>query len=184
MKWTAGQIGHSLYYHVFAQKHAVVLENCYYPGSECDILIVRNDLRLMEIEIKISRGDLRADAKKDKWFKRIRPPGDRDRWPPAPQSEWTVEKIEWPNKIWKHYYACPEEIWTPELAADIPLKSGVLLMRESSRGGPYTRVERQAKPNKDAKPMPAADLIDIARYCNVRMWDALQRTRESVEAVT
>jgi hypothetical protein len=173
MKWTAGQIGHSLYYHVFAQKHAVVLENCYYPGSECDVLIVRNDLRLMEIEIKISRSDLRADAKKDKWFKYVPLPGKRF-WH---RDECTVERLDWPKNIWKHYYCMPAEIWTPELAADIPAKSGVLLMREW-RDGVATSVQRQAKPNKDAKPMPPADLIDIARYCNVRMWDALKESRD------
>lgn len=174
MKWTAGQIGHSLYYHVFAQKHAVVLENCYYPGSECDVLIVRNDLRLMEIEIKISRADLKADAKKDKWFKYIPPSGRR--W--AHKSECDVQKLEWPNKIWKHYYCVPEEIWGADLIASIPLKSGVLLIREWRPDMPAISVIRQAKPNKDAKPMPAADLVDIARYCNVRMWDALKDVRD------
>jgi hypothetical protein len=68
MKWSAREIGRAIYEIAFTGKHLVMVPNCYYPGSECDLLVVRPDLRLMEVEVKISRGDLKADAGKDKWF--------------------------------------------------------------------------------------------------------------------
>ena len=42
----------------------VMVPNCYWTGDECDLLVVRNDLRLVDVEVKISRSDLKADAGK------------------------------------------------------------------------------------------------------------------------
>src|SRR6185503_10192995 len=43
MKWTAREIARSLAGQVFNHKHLIVCPNTYWPGSETDLLLVRND---------------------------------------------------------------------------------------------------------------------------------------------
>jgi len=86
-------------------------------------------------------------------------------------------------KIWKHYYALPAEIWTPELEAEVSQKSGIMLLSErysdeqirhhSWEQSVNLKIYRQAKPNRDAKPIDAGSAIEIAKLCNARMWSAL-----------
>lgn len=173
MKWTAREIARSLAFQVFNHKHLIVVPNTYWPGSETDLLLVRVDLRLMDIEIKISRGDLRADAKKDKWFDM--PVTWRDQRPKTPRTH--------PRRIWKHYYCLPQTIWTDELEKDIQPTSGIILMRDhNDRPGCWLR--RQAKPAKDAERITAEELADIARMQSHRMWesyDEVDRHRRGLE---
>ena len=167
MSWTEREIGRNLYWNTFKGKHLVVVPNCHFPGSECDMLIVRNDLRLMEVEIKISRADLKADQHKDKWLKEwdYQTMG----WP-APKRE-LRERIEHPVKIWKHYYAVPEGIWTDDLYAEISPKSGVIVLRDKLYM-PWLRIKRQAKPNSAAQPITANDLMKVSQSLSHRMWAA------------
>lgn len=149
-----------------ARRALLVVPRCHWTGHECDLLAVdRETLKLVDIEVKISRADLKADAKKDKWW----------------SYHWSREPSprEWPPKVWRHYYALPAEVWRPELAASIPPRSGVLLLERDQRGA-TVRVARRAVPNKQAKPISPSDAIDLARLCGLRMWDAIakQETRE------
>lgn len=68
MKWSEKIIASALACQVFERKHLVLVPNCSWPGSECDLLVVTCDLRIIDVEVKISRSDLKADAAKDKWF--------------------------------------------------------------------------------------------------------------------
>lgn len=177
MKWTEQSIGAAVYNHVFKRKHLVLLPNTYHTGFETDLLVVRNDLRLMDIEIKISRSDLKADQHKDKWSKQMYHTWGHPR-PPA-------LKVEWPAKIWKHYYLLPRDIWTDELLLHISPKSGILFIRSfrdwhgrDDDNTPLISIRRQAKPNRDAKAIPAEDLLDIARGCSARMWESYNKIRE------
>lgn len=165
MKWTAREITRSLYLQAFDAKHLIWVPNCYYPGSECDILVVRADLRLMEVEIKISRADLKIDADKDKWIGRR--PTTWPRGEPRPPGE----PLTHPRRIWKHYYALPRSIWTDELEKCIQPTSGVILIGESS-DRPVSRIHRQAKPSKNADKISLEDLCQIARLATVRMFAA------------
>jgi hypothetical protein len=145
----------------------VLVDNCNWTGHECDVLAVTTDLRIIDVEVKISRADLKADADKYKWWHRA-----SYRWgepEPAPVAR------EWPIKIWKHYYAMPADIWKPELLDCLPSKaSGVLLLREQRNGQTPVIVscQRRAKPNKDATRLTPANVMDIARLANLRMWNA------------
>lgn len=169
MRWTEREIARTLYLHAFNGKHLVVVPNCYFPGSECDLLVVRDDLRMMDVEIKISRSDLKADAGKDKWLDvwqhRVGQPYLYPEQRPAPTPRTH------PRRIWKHYYAMPESVWKPELAEFIQPTSGVILLRQGG-SRPYARIERQAKPSKDADKISMADLCQIARLSTVRMWES------------
>lgn len=161
-------IGRSLAVQVFHHKCLVVIPNCTWPGAECDLLCVRPDLRLVDVEVKISRADLKADKGKDKWFH----PWDWRTKGWVPRKQQVLEPRPYPAKIWKHYYALPEEIWKDGLEADIQPVSGILLMRLYPDGHVGSYVKRQAKPNRDAVAISPADVVDIARLASTRMWDA------------
>jgi hypothetical protein len=186
-QWNERSIGRAIFEQAFTRKHVVLLPNSYFTGYETDLLIVRNDLRLVDIEIKRSRSDFRADQHKDKWWKygpyAPDPSGAQMPWGTGPRMVPSKERREWPIRIWKHYYALPAEIWTPELEAEISPKSGIMLLKErytetqlkewEVKQAVNLRIHRQAKPNKDAKPIDAASAIDVARLCNTRMWAVL-----------
>lgn len=168
MKWNAKMIGRALAMQVFHHKCLIVIPNCTWPGAECDLLGVRPDLRLIDVEIKISRADLKADKAKEKWLH----PWDwaKHAWRrPLPGERQTCQ---WPAKIWKHYYALPESIWKDEIVEDIQPMSGIILMRERQDGRVGMYVKRQAKPNKEAVAISPTDVIHIARLASERMWDA------------
>lgn len=162
MKWNEGIIASLIARQTLARKCLLLVDRCNWTGAECDVLGVTMDLRVIDVEVKISRADLKADAKKDKWWKRVT---WRDE-PGPPQLR------PHPPKVWKHYYALPAEIWKPELLAFLPSPaSGVLLVRE--RGSVLEAYcERRATPNRDAARLSPASVIDIARLANLRMWDA------------
>lgn len=187
-QWSERSIGRAIFEQAFTRKHVVLLPNSYFTGYETDLLIVRSDLRLVDIEIKRSRSDFRADQYKDKWWKYGPyvpcPEGRMEKWG-LTHPRMVPSKIsrEWPVKIWKHYYALPAEIWTPELEAEVSQKSGIMLLSErysdeqirhhSWEQSVNLKIYRQAKPNRDAKPIDAGSAIEIAKLCNARMWSAL-----------
>lgn len=164
MKWTEHTIGRALCRQTFNRKALVLVPNCNWTGYECDVLIVESQLRIIDVEIKISRADLKADLKKDKWWHTLT---YRAMGPAAPRH--------WPHKVWKHYYAMPKAIWTPDLVDFLPANSGILLLGEP---GKYEQVQlsvqcaRPAKPNRDAEKLAPAAVLDIARLANLRMWEA------------
>lgn len=184
MKWTEGLIAGTIARQTLASKCVVLVDRCIWTGYECDVLGVTMDLRIIDVEVKISRADLKADAKKDKWWHRqFAGHGPVEEkfsasgkllWSHRP-SIYTSTAREWPVKVWKHYYAMPADIWKPELLDCLPsTKSGVILMREQRHGGAIAVAEvvRRATPNKDAGRLKPEQVMDIARLANLRMWDA------------
>lgn len=155
--------------HKLQQRSTLVIPNCYWTGHETDLLVIEKGLRIIDVEIKISKADLKADAKKDKWWHH-RPWSRRD-------GPGVRTPRQWPDKVWKHYYTLPEAIWDPALLLAINATSGVILVDHDKRfnGGLAVTVIRNAKPNKEAKPISAADAIDLARLASLRMWAALTK---------
>lgn len=178
MKWTAREIARSLHWHALNGRHVVVVPDCNWTGHECDLLVVRADLRLVDIEIKISRSDLKADAAKDKWFDMP----NRCQWN-HPEKNLKIPRAH-PPKIWKHYYCMPAAIWDDKLLEAIQPMSGIMLIRDYS-DGPLVTIKRQARANKSATPISPQEVIDIARLQSNRMWnaydevDSFRRERES-----
>lgn len=173
MKWSEQIIARAIAVQTLARKCVVLVDNCNWTGHECDVLGVTMDLRIIDVEVKISRADLKADAKKDKWWRRK----DGFMWcqegPLAPDLPRT-----WPPKVWKHYYAMPQEIWKPELLDCLPSQaSGVILMREqrNSTTPVVADVVRRATPAKDAYRLQPAQVLDIARLANLRMWESYKK---------
>lgn len=198
MNWSETSIARALARQTFNRKYLVVVPNCNWTGHECDLLVVTENLRLIDIEIKISRADLKADAKKEKWWHREY----LGQWPTVTElrhsPDWNdlvVERVDrrsrykstprdWPRKVWKHYYALPKDIWHPDLLTALPsAQSGVLLLDREGYPRPIDdgmRVEcvRRATPNRDASSIGPAAAVDIARLASLRMWDAFARLEQ------
>lgn len=176
MGWNEHAIAGAIARQTLASKCVVLVDNCNWTGHECDVLAVTTDLRIIDVEVKISRADLKADARKDKWWHRqwghYNPATQRYDTPPP------VARV-WPPKVWKHYYALPADIWKPELIDCLPsAASGVLLLKDAG-GDVRVTCWRRATPNRDAARLEAAQVMDIARLANLRMWDAY-RTAENL----
>lgn len=175
--WSEYKIARAISLQTLARKCVVLVDNCNWTGHECDVLGVTTDLRIIDIEVKISRADLQADAKKDKWWQRFGYHWDDRAKPPVARAH--------PPKVWKHYYAMPKEIWKPELLDCLPsATSGVLLL--DHQGYPrevdqFMRVScvRRATPAKDAYRLKPNEVMDIARLANLRMWEAYKRQDEA-----
>lgn len=180
--WSEGKIARAIALQTLAKKCVVLVDRCNWTGHECDVLAVTTDLRIIDVEVKISRADLKADAKKDKWwrhltFSQAKEAGKVD--DPAAWSSWEHrEPRTWPPKVWKHYYALPRDLWDDLLFQALPSQaSGVLLVSEQRNSTTPVVVQcvRRATPNKDATKLTPAQAVDIARLANLRMWDAYQR---------
>jgi hypothetical protein len=163
MDWSEGVIARHISTQTLAKKCVVLVDRCNWTGYECDVLAVTTDLRVIDVEVKISRSDFKADAGKDKWWHRMTwcevGPRQARRWPP---------------KVWKHYVAMPQELWMDSLFEFMPSPmSGLLLVREH-HGRIEVNCRRRATPDRNADRISAAAAIDIARLANLRMWDAYQ----------
>lgn len=186
MKWNEGLIARAIARQTLASKCVVLVDRCTWTGHECDVLAVTRDLRIIDVEIKISRADLKADAKKDKWWirnfvgysepKEIRDGNGVLRYTTR-ESLWNNVARQHPPKVWKHYYAMPRDIWKSELLECLPSPhSGVILMREQHGNDTVAVAEvvRRATPAKDAYRLKPEQVMDIARLANLRMWEAYQ----------
>lgn len=193
MTWSEHSIARAVALQTLERKCVVLVDNCNWTGHECDILGVTTDLRIIDVEVKISRADLKADAKKDKWWHRtFAGYGERKEvfnevgrlMSVTQPSLWNSKALTHPRKVWKHYFAMPAEIWKPELLDCLPSPaSGVLLLRESKPPQPPVIVscERRATPAKDAYRLKPEEVMDIARLANLRMWEAYRRRDDAIE---
>lgn len=174
MKWSEFKIIDAISRQVLDRRCLLLVDNCSWTGNECDVLGVTDDLRIIDVEVKISRADLKADRSKDKWWSR-----QMYRWLDGPD-----QLREHPPKVWKHYYAMPAEIWKPELADSLPSQnSGILLLRYLERDDRIiVKCERRAKPAKDAYRLKPDEVLHVARLANLRMWEAYKR-EEKAEAM-
>lgn len=156
MNWTADRIARILQQNTF-KAHAVI-PNCYWPGDECDLLVVDDQRRLLDVEIKISRADFKADAAKSKWWDRVR---------------WNRPDVggprEWPRRVARHYFAMPADIWKDDLVKSLPSQAcGIILVGKHSAW-----VERRAKANPEPYVLTADDLHDLLRASMVRIWSGV-----------
>lgn len=159
--WSEGKIGRILAHNSF-KTALCMLPNTVWTGDEIDLLVVPPCLRVIDVEIKISRADLRADRHKGRWWQTMK---YNEAGPPKP--------IAYPKHVWKHYYAMPTELWHVDLLDTIFPTSGVLLVSAARSGLWQGWVEcvQRATPNKAAKPLDPADVLDIARLATIRMWE-------------
>jgi hypothetical protein len=180
--WSEHVIARAIALQTLSRKCVVLIDNCRWTGHECDVLAVTTDLRIIDVEVKISRSDLKADAKKDKWWKPLTYAEAHERGVDMWKHK---QRILHPRRVWKHYYAMPKEIWKPELLDCLPSPaSGVLLLDQDGYPRPpdqAMRVEcvRRARPDKDAYRLKPAEVMDIARLANLRMWEAYRQQEQA-----
>lgn len=178
--WSEKSIARAIALQLLARKCVVLVDNCKWTGHECDVLGVTTDLRIIDVEVKISRADLKADAKKSKWWHSLTWQEKLDAGIKPDSAEWQ-QKVHatHPHKVWKHYYALPADIWKPELADSLSSEaSGILLLREGRDPREpqcIIHCERRATPNKDAIRIKPEQVMDIARLANLRMWEAYNK---------
>jgi hypothetical protein len=165
--WNEWQIAKSLAEGPFKSRNIVLLDNCNWTGYEADLFAVTINRKIIDVEIKISRPDLKADKSKEKWWM------TRFHWHgyEGPQIRYGEKVCSHPPKVWKHYYAMPKEIWDDKLFEVLPTaESGVLLLSKNWRGDIVASVRRRAKPNRDAHVLTLEETLDVARLANIRMW--------------
>lgn len=148
---------------VFARS-LVLVDHTHWTGHECDLLVVHPSLRLIDVEVKVDKQDFKIDALKDKWWMSV-PNKHR----PQTPSPWLRGHL-WPDKIWKHYYVVPMEVWSDTLLPYCPPNSGIVLVKHQ-RGYIRHNVIRAAKPDRNAKPVTTPQAIDIARLASLRLWN-------------
>src|SRR5687767_1522309 len=67
-RWTETTMARAIIHSQLFARQLLIVPNCTWAGHESDLLAIDpRNMKLVEIEIKISRADLLADAKKDKW---------------------------------------------------------------------------------------------------------------------
>ncbi len=130
----------------------LIVPNVYWGMTgfhECDLLVVSKAGYLTEIEIKVTKSDLRADKKK--WH------GHRS------------------LRIKRLFFALPDYL---EHCVDlVPERAGIILVRpEGNVPGVYPyhprcRATRPAQRNKDAGKISEADRYKIARLGALRIWN-------------
>lgn len=165
--WSERLIARAISTQLLNRRCIVLLENTTWTGHETDLLGVTMDRRLIDVEVKISRADLRRDRWKEKWWHDLHFACEGPRLLRGH-----------PPKVWKHYYAVPQEIWKPELANDLPSpNSGILLLRQGRHEGEtpvIVNCMRRAVPDRECDRISAEDCLDIARLTNIRMWEAFK----------
>ena len=167
---------------IFKNKCAVLINNCTATGHECDLLGVTANGRVIDIEIKISRSDLKADAKKEKWWDRrfigwieLHGPWKQGQQYRREEAHYKNTRRSHPVKVWKHYYCMPAEIWSDDLLPCLPSEdSGILLLRMID-GKVSVSVRRMAKPSRQATPLTAFEILNIARLATIRLWNAYSK---------
>ena len=128
---------------------------------ECDMLILNGSNYAVEVEIKISKADVKKDLSKSH--------GHRS------------------NRIKRLFFAIPEHLNTPDVIELIPERAGILVVSErfpvyGTRWGteekyisyymqPRCTVIRNAKINKDAKPFSDGERIEMGRLGMLRYWN-------------
>lgn len=112
MTWNEHKIARAIALQTLSRKCVVLVDNCNWTGHECDVMGVTTDLRIIDVEVKISRADLKADAKKEKWWHRtFMGYGERKEIYNEAGRLIRVEHpylydskpLEHPRKVWKHY---------------------------------------------------------------------------------
>lgn len=168
--WNERAIAAAISRQTLNRRCVLLVDRCNWTGHECDVLGVTTDLRIIDVEIKISRSDLKADANKRKWW-RSQP------WFQHRQSRPEPTLREHPPRVWKHYYAMPREIWSDEMLPDLASPASGVLLLDRLKDNPHAvsiECVRRAKPAKDAYRLTPEQAIDIARLANMRMWNAYE----------
>lgn len=144
-KITTSDIESALARYFDPRKNIVVPNISWGAGlHECDILVIRKNGHLVEVEIKISKSDLKADLKK----------------PHAHKSD----------RIKELYYCVTEELY--DLAINIlPESVGIFVCTQTEGGHIYVTLKRSCVPNHKFRVATEEEKLNIARLGCLRIWN-------------
>lgn len=111
-------------------------------GHECDMLVIRPSGFAVEVEIKISRGDLIKDAKK-----------------------WHQHKSELIRQLW---FAIPEPL--QHCVKFIPEHAGILVARKHEEHWIGIDVLRHSPVNKSARSLTPEEILKVSSLGCMRIW--------------
>ena len=117
---------------------------------ECDLLVMNGRNYGVEVEIKISKADLKKDALKKHGHVS--------------------------NKLRRLFFAIPEYLFTDEVVAMIPERAGILVISIRKKEGthifnPKCYMKRAAKINKFARPFSQGERVEMGRLGMLRYWN-------------
>ena len=112
--------------------------NCH----ECDLFIIKKSGYAIEVEIKRSVSDLKADFKKE-----------------HNHSDQRIKEL---------YYAMPEDIYN-KCVDLIPINAGIIVVMENGWGF-YAKIKRKAKGQSNSRKLTTEEQLSIARLGTMRIW--------------
>lgn len=192
---TESKIAHYLAMTHWHGKHLAMLRNCHAAGGhESDLLVINEKRRVIDIEIKVSVSDFKADAKKSKWrlyvshhdaiiagnaietIKKVEVRARDGSMIKRKRSSYHLG-LEHPQKVWKHYFCMPASIWDESLIEHLPSQScGVMLIDEFEGRITGVRTIKQAKANPDFQALTNTEILNISRLMTLRMWSMIEKT--------
>jgi hypothetical protein len=125
---------------------------------ECDLLIVSSAGYLTEVEIKVTKADLKKDSTKRH--------GHRN------------------DKIKFLFYAMPTSVWLRGIEELVPERAGIVTVEKLEwRDGYAVHVQRKPQANRTAKPISPPERYQLARLGAMRIWDLKERLQKVRQAM-
>ena len=128
---------------------------------ECDLLVVRKSGHAIEVEIKVSKADLKKDAAKRH--------GHVDR----------------QNRIKELYFAVPKKLYDAALEF-APERAGIITIEPYTFYSGQTKlvgkVRRKPTINRAARPLTENEMLTVARLGSMRIWGLKAKLIKAMEA--
>jgi hypothetical protein len=115
---------------------------------ECDVLVLTKAGHAIEIEIKVSKSDLKKDAAKRHGHNS--------------------------DKLRRLYFAIPKKLWLGQCLTFIPDRAGVIVVDETG----LCTIVRNAAINSGARKFTPAERIHLGELAAMRYWDLRRRMAE------
>lgn len=131
----------------FGYRQNIIVPNISFGFNihECDLLILRKSGHVLEVEIKISRSDLKKDLKKEHCHS------------------------DYFNRIKELWFAIPEYLQDSQDL--VPEQAGIIVVYLSEWGGFYCRTIRDPEVNTSAHKLDATEQLALARLGTMRIWN-------------
>lgn len=121
---------------------------------ECDLLVLRKSGHLLEIEIKVSKADLKKDVEK------------------------SHEHIDYYDRVRELWFAIPD--YLQDCIEYIPERAGILILSKNHDWGTYLNCKelRRPKINTKAKKLYENEKLALARLGTMRIWSLKRKIIE------
>lgn len=136
--------------------HLIVPNICHGMNlHECDLLVMNGRNYGVEVEIKISKADIKKDLEKRHGHNS--------------------------NRIRRLFFAIPDYLYNYEVISLIPERAGIFIIepwkeKHNYRISPKCIIKRNAKINKYAKPFTDRERVEMGRLGMLRYWNIRNRT--------